>query len=54
MGDTATIQLSALELLPRRGDENAPPNGAQLREAGVRLPASAPVGIVKIAVRNGM
>lgn len=54
MNDTATIQLSSLELLPRRGDE-ATPGGAQVRSANAQLPVQAPaVQLVKVADRPGM
>ena len=52
MGDTATIQLSSLEMLPRRGDE--PLGGAQVRAANVQVPAQAPAQIVKVVARSGM
>ena len=51
MGDTATIQLSSLEMLPRRGDE---PLDAQVRTANVQGPAQAPAQIVKVVARSGM
>jgi cell division protein FtsL len=54
MGDSATIQLSSLELLPRRGDE-APLGGAQIRTASAQVPAQAPTPqLVKVAVQPGM
>jgi len=52
MGDTATIQLSSLELLPRRGDE--PLDGAQIRSANAQGPTQAPVQLVKVAAHTGM
>ena len=50
MSDAATVQLSSLELLPRRGD--APLGG--LRDASAPAPASEPSEIVKIAAHTGM
>ncbi|MDE1938164.1 MAG: hypothetical protein KGI68_04015 [Alphaproteobacteria bacterium] len=52
MSDTATLQLSSLELLPRRGD--APLGGAQMHDANAQVPASAPAQFVKIAAHTGM
>ncbi len=55
MNDTATVQLSSLELLPRRGDEAAPLGGAQIRSANAQLPAQTPpVQLVKVADQPGM
>jgi hypothetical protein len=50
MSDTATLQLSSLELLPRRGD--APLGDARMRDASAQAPA--PSDIVKIAAHAGM
>ena len=50
MSDTATVQLSSLTLLPRRGE--APLGGAQARDASA--PAPEPSEIVKIAAHSGM
>ena len=50
MSDTATLQLSSLELLPRRGD--APLGDARMRDASAQAPA--PSEIVKIAAHAGM
>jgi hypothetical protein len=52
MSDAATVQLSSLELLPRRGD--APLGEAQVRDASAQAPASEPSGIVKVAAHTGM
>ncbi|MDE2112714.1 MAG: hypothetical protein KGJ79_16355 [Alphaproteobacteria bacterium] len=52
MSDTATLQLSSLELLPRRG--GAPLGGAQMRDASAQVPAPAPAQFVKIAAHTGM
>ncbi|MGC9953294.1 MAG: hypothetical protein ABSD21_03335 [Rhizomicrobium sp.] len=48
MSDTATLQLSSLDLLPRRGD--APLGG--MRDASAQTPA--PSEFVKIAAHAGM
>lgn len=54
MGDAATIQLSSLELLPRRGEE-APLGGAQIRTASVQVPAqTAPAQLVRVSAQPGM
>ena len=54
MGDAATIQLSSLELLPRRGEE-APLGGAQIRTASVQVAAQTPTAqLVRVAVQPGM
>jgi cell division protein FtsL len=50
MSDTATLQLSSLELLPRRGD--APLGDARMRDASAQTPP--PSEIVKIAAHAGM
>jgi len=54
MNDTATMQLSSLELLPRRGDETAPLGDAQVRSANAQAPSPAPARLVAISVRSGM
>ena len=51
MSDTATVQLSSLEQLPRRGDEPAPL--AQTRAASAQLPAPQ-AQLVKVSARSGM
>ncbi|MGA7712706.1 MAG: hypothetical protein WCA81_12445 [Rhizomicrobium sp.] len=54
MGDAATIQLSSLELLPRRGEE-APLGGAQIRSASAQVSAQTPPAqLVRVAVQPGM
>lgn len=40
MGDTASLQLSSLELLPRRGDDSAPLGNSPVAQASIRVPAS--------------
>jgi hypothetical protein len=50
MSDAATVQLSSLELLPRRGD--APLGG--IRDANAQAPAAAPAQLIKIAAHTGM
>jgi cell division protein FtsL len=42
MGDTASIQLSSLELLPRRGDDTAPLGNSPVREASAQIPVPTP------------
>jgi cell division protein FtsL len=54
MNDTATLQLSSLELLPRRGDANAPLGDAQTRQANAQAPSSVTAQLVKIDVHTGM
>jgi cell division protein FtsL len=49
MSDTATVQLSSLEQLPRRGDESL----AQTQAASAQMPAPQ-VQLVKISARSGM
>jgi len=39
MNDAASVQLSAFDMLPRRG-ENAPLNGSPVRQANVQVPAA--------------
>ena len=50
MSDAATVQLSSLELLPRRGD--AAPGG--IRDASAQAPAAAPAELIRIAAHTGM
>jgi hypothetical protein len=50
MSDTATVQLSSLELLPRRGDALL----GGMRDASVQAPAAAPAQLIKIAAHTGM
>jgi cell division protein FtsL len=52
MSDMATVQLSSLELLPRRGDSSTPLG--LMRDASAQAPAAAPAELVKIAARTGM
>jgi len=52
MNDTATVQLSSLTQLPRRGDE--PLNGEQVNTASAQVPVPPVPGVVKAAVRSGM
>ena len=37
MSDSASVQLSALEMLPRRGDD-APLDGSEIRQASAQIP----------------
>jgi cell division protein FtsL len=50
MSDAATVQLSSLELLPRRGDTAL----GEVRDASAQAPAAAPAELIKIAARTGM
>lgn len=53
LDNTATAQLSSLELLPRRGDE-APLSSSPIRNASATEPASAPsLRLQQVAVGNG-
>lgn len=52
MSDTATVQLSSLELLPRRGDDAA--QLAQSRSASAQMPAPQAAQLVKVSARSGM
>ena len=54
MSDTATLQLSSLELLPRRGDSGAPLGDARMNDANAQAPASAAAQLVKIDAHTGM
>ena len=42
MGDTASLQLSSLELLPRRGDDSAPLGNSPVRQASAQIPVPTP------------
>jgi hypothetical protein len=52
LDNTATVQLSSLELLPRRGEDMAPLSASPVRRASVQIPAQ-PGLIQQIAVRSG-
>lgn len=52
LDNTATIQLSSLELLPRRGEDAAPLSPSPLRRASAEAPVS-PAPIEQIAARDG-
>ena len=52
MNDTATVQLSSLTQLPRRGDE--PLNGEQVNTASAQVPTPPAPVVVRAAVRSGM
>lgn len=41
MGDTASVQLSSFDLLPRRGAEDAPLNNTVLHNASAQRPAAS-------------
>ena len=42
MGDTASLQLSSLELLPRRGEDSAPLGNSPVRQASAQVPVPTP------------
>ena len=42
MGDTASLQLSSLELLPRRGDDAGPLGGSPVKQASAQIPVPTP------------
>ena len=52
LDNTATMQLSSLELLPRRGEDPAPLSVSPVRRASVQIPVQ-PGSIQQIAVRSG-
>lgn len=52
LDNTATLQLSSLELLPRRGEDSAPLSASPLRRASVQIPQQSST-IQQIAVRSG-
>jgi len=41
MNDGATVQLSALEALPRHDDSTAPLGGSEIRQASAQVPAAS-------------
>jgi hypothetical protein len=54
LDNTATVQLSSLTLLPRRG-EDAPLNNTPLRAASAVVPTPAPTAqLQQISARSGM
>ena len=44
MGDSASVQLSSFDLLPRRGAEPAPLNNTPLHNASAQVPVAAAPG----------
>jgi hypothetical protein len=52
LDNTATVQLSSLELLPRRGDDAAPLSASPVRRASVQIPVQSG-SIQQIAVHDG-
>ncbi len=55
LDNTATMQLSSLTLLPRRGDDTAPLNNTPLRPASAVVSTPAPSAqLQQIASRSGM
>ncbi|HEY5237434.1 MAG TPA: hypothetical protein VIJ62_03565 [Rhizomicrobium sp.] len=55
IGDATSARLASLDLLPRRGDENAPPGGTPLRDASLTMP-TAPLNpnLHQVSVRTGL
>ncbi len=55
MGDTASLQLSSLELLPRRGDDSAPLGNSPVAQASVEVPSpsATPAQIAQAATHPG-
>jgi len=52
LDNTATVQLSSLDLLPRRGEDAAPLTASPVRRASVQLPL--PSGAIQqVAARDG-
>ena len=49
MGDTASMQLSSFDQLPRRGADPAPLNKLPVQNASAQIPATAPVPILPIS-----
>ena len=49
MGDTASMQLSSFDQLPRRGADPAPLNKLPVHNASAQIPATAPVPILPIS-----
>ena len=45
MGDSASVQLSSFDLLPRRGAEPAPLNNTPLHNASAQIPATPESGM---------
>jgi hypothetical protein len=50
MSDAATVQLSSLELLPRRDDAQS----GGIRDASAQAPAAAPAQLIKVVAHTGM
>ena len=46
MGDTASVQLSSFDLLPRRGENPAPLNNTPVQNASAQVPAPAAVPVI--------
>jgi cell division protein FtsL len=44
LDNTATVQLSSLELLPRRGEDDAPLTSSPVRNASAIVPAATDAG----------
>ena len=55
IGDATSARLASLELLPHRGDANAPLNGTPLRDASLTMP-TAPLNpnLHQVSVRTGL
>ncbi len=54
MADTASVQLSSFEQLPRRGAEPAPLNNTPLHNASAQLPQAAAAPAPAAAPNSGM
>ena len=54
MGDTSSLQLSSLELLPRRGDDAGPLGGSPVKQASAQVPMPVPMpGVTHVADQPG-
>lgn len=56
MGDTASLQLSSLELLPRRGDDGGALGGSPVKQASAQMTESpsSGSGYTQVADRPGL
>ncbi len=54
MGDTSSLQLSSLELLPRRGEDAGPLGGSPVKQASAQVPVPMPQpGVTQIDDQPG-
>ena len=54
MGDTSSLQLSSLELLPRRGEDAGPLGGSPVKQASAQIPLPMPQpGVTQIDDQPG-